>query len=142
ALAPSGLAAHQLQRADDGSRASELIEREKAQRVPHQHRNACTEFAAIREAPMRNRPGGEAEIGLGFATSGRKEEQIDSLAIGVQRIMETGKIKKDEGELERAPFGSVLAGWIVAVPRRALAIGAGNRLIHGAKGKARVRIAR
>ena len=92
--------------------------------------------------PMCNRPGGEAEIGLGLAAAGRKKKQIDSLAIGVQRIVEAREIQKDEGELERPPLGSLLAGRIAAVTCRTLPIGAGHRLIHGAEGEARIRIAR
>ena len=91
---------------------------------------------------MCDRPSGEAEISLRLAAAGRKEEQIDGLAIGVQRIVQTRKIQEDEGELERPPLRSCLAGWITAVTRRALAIGARHRLIHGAEGETRVWIAR
>jgi hypothetical protein len=42
----------------------------------------------IRDVAMRDRPRGEADIGLGLAAAGREEEQIDCLAIGVERIAE------------------------------------------------------
>ena len=37
----------------------------------------------ICNASMRDGPSGEAKISLRFATAGREEEEIDSLAIGV-----------------------------------------------------------
>jgi hypothetical protein len=91
---------------------------------------------------MRDGPGGKAEIGFGFAATGREEEQIDGLTIDVQRIVKSRKIEKDEGQLERSPLGRILGGGIAAVARGALAIGARYGLVHGAEGKPRVRIAR
>ena len=52
---------------------------------------------------MRDRPGGEAEIGFRLAAAGREEQQIDDLAIVVRRVLQAGEVEQDEGELERPP---------------------------------------
>jgi hypothetical protein len=57
---------------------------------------------------MRDRPGSEAEIGFRLVAAGREEEEIDDLAIGMQPILQTGKIQQDEGELERPPARGTL----------------------------------
>ena len=84
----SRIAAHQLQCADDARGARKLVERQEAQRVAHQHRDAGAERAGIGDPAMRDRPGGEAEIGLGLAAAGREEQQIDDLAVVVQRVLQ------------------------------------------------------
>ena len=58
----------------------------------------------VGEAAVRDRPGGEAEIGLRLAAAGREEQQVDDLAVGVQPVVQAGEVEQDEGELERSPF--------------------------------------
>ena len=90
---------------------------------------------------MRDRPGGEAEIGLGLAAAGREEQQIDDLAVVVQRVLQARQVEQDEGELERPPFRLALRGRIAAVQDRlALSRRARDRFVHGAEGEPRMRI--
>ena len=84
----SRLAAHQFQRADDAGGARKLVEGQQPQRVAHQDGDARAEEAGIGDPAMRDRPGGEAEIGLGLAAAGREEQQIDDLAVGMQRVLQ------------------------------------------------------
>ena len=82
---------------------------------------------------MRDRPGGEAEIGFRLAAAGREKEQVDDFAIGMQPVLQTGQVQQDEGELERPPARGTLRRRISILAGVALAGGACNGLVHRAE---------
>ncbi len=131
--------AHQLQRANDAGRASELVERKEAQRVAHDDGDTGAEHARAAQPPMRDHERREAEIGLGLAAAGREEQQVGSLAVGMRAIEKAGHIEQDEGELERPPFGCRLRVRIAGGARDAASRRHGDGEIHEAERRPRHR---
>ena len=81
-----GIGAHQFERAHDAGSASELIEREQAQRVAHDDGDAGAEHARVRQPPMRDHEGREAEIGFRLAAAGREEQEVGNLSVRMLAI--------------------------------------------------------
>ena len=76
----SSLATLKLAGAQERRGALELLQREHAERVAHEHRDArpALESAELRSKPTnRKRESREPEIRLGLSATGRKPEQID-----------------------------------------------------------------
>ena len=154
-LTPGGrvLLADQLGRADQRGCALELLRGEQAQRVAHQHGDpvAAIEHAVVgvdlalqpadREGVRR-----EAEVGLGLAATGREEQQLDvgrvAAAERMRRVGEGRQLQQDEGELERAPRGRLVAfgldrGSVRVIDRQSIVGGApGRRPGCGCAGRA------
>ena len=139
--------AFELQGADHRGGTAELIEGEQAQGVAHQHREAGTADAGVAQAPQHQREGRKAQIGLGFAATGREEKQLHDLPLGASFrgvwFRQARQVHQHEGQLEEAPlrgFGigqiTQLLGPHLAVERRALALGLVHHQVHGAKGLA------
>ena len=100
----------EFERADEARGALKLVERQQAQGVAHDDREARAFEAGIVEPAPGDGEGGEAEIGLGLAAAGREEQQIDDRPVGMSRVGEAVEIEQDEGELEQAPRRRCPAG--------------------------------
>ena len=96
----------ELERAHEAGGARELVEREEAQRVAHDHAHAGAReplLAGMAQPAQHHRERREAQVRLGLAAAGREEEQVHRLAVWVARVGEAGQVEQDEGELEGAP---------------------------------------
>ena len=92
----------------------ELLERQQAQGVAHEHRHAGVAAIGRRPSPcrrrMRHRVGGHAQVGLGLAAAGREPQQVgdqpvsDRCAPGGSDRPRPGQVEEHEGELERIPL--------------------------------------
>ena len=106
-----------LARAHEGGRPLELLGGQKTQRVAHEHGHAAAAPVVAGDRALEpadgQGEGGEAEVGLGLAATGREEEQVDEPAsgrpLGMGGIGEGGQVHENEGELEGPP-GVVLGG--------------------------------
>ena len=95
---------------------------------------------------MRDREGGEAEIGFGLAAAGGEEQEVHDLAIRVLLFDEAGKVEEDEGKLEGPPCGRVhLLGRAcssIAASRRRAAIAIASFMIAKASRARALRFSR
>ena len=115
--APGGRvgAAHHLACADQRGGALELLKRQQAQGVTHDHRHAGMAHAAANHAlqtAQGQRIGGQAKIGLGLAAAGGKPQQVGDggcriAALRVIKPRHPRQVDEHESELKRAP-GAVL----------------------------------
>ena len=112
-LAPAGiagrdtLAAKHLARADQRRRALELLRRQQAQRVAHQHADAVAAVVAADHALQpadRQRERGEPEVRLGLAAAGREEQQVDEPRV-------PGFAPDGVGSASDGRFSSTNASW-------------------------------
>jgi hypothetical protein len=90
------------------------------------------------EAPQGEGVGGESEICLGLAATGREEQQIDEgftagTTVRVSGLGERVDVQQDEGELERTPAGRRLALAVYLVV--GLLVGPGIVLAPGTGGR-------
>ena len=129
--------AHQFERAHDAGRARQLVEREQAQGIAHDHRDARAEEPRPGQPPVGDDEGGEAEIGLGLAAARREEQQVGDLAVRVGSVGQAGEVEQDEGELERSPFRRRLCVRIAARARIAVPRRIRHREIHETEGSPR-----
>ena len=108
------VAAGQLGGADERRRALELLRREQAQGVPHEHGDAAAAVErAVRRldhplpAPDRERVCRQAQVRLGLAATGGEEEQLDlgrvARAAGQRRAAHRLDLQQDERDLEGEP---------------------------------------
>ena len=91
-------------------------------------------------APMSDRPGGEAEVGFRLATTGRKKSRSTTSRSGVQTVLQTRQVQKNEGELERPPARSKLRRRVAVLASLALPRGPRNGLVHRPECQSRVAI--
>ena len=96
-------AAHQFERADHAGGARQLIEREQAQRVAHDHSHSGAEDTRVSQPTVRDRKGREPEIGFGLAAAGREEQEVDGFPVGMRLVDQPRKVQEDESELEGPP---------------------------------------
>src|SRR5690349_3301442 len=59
------------------------------------------------QATQTKRKDGQAEVCLGFTTTGWKPEQITDVAVGAGRICNSGNIEQDKSELKWVPGKSL-----------------------------------
>jgi hypothetical protein len=85
-------------------RAAELVQRQQAQRVAHQHGDAGRRRARVAQAAQDDREGRQAEVGLRLAAAGGEEEQVHHVAVRVWAIGERAQVHQQERELERPPL--------------------------------------
>jgi hypothetical protein len=113
-------AAHLFERAHERGGASELIEREEAQRVAEDDRHAAALVGARlpAQAPQEQRVRDEAEVRLGLAAAGGEVDEVGELAVRVRRVRERREVHQHEGELEGSPRGqlAVLVARVFALP--------------------------
>ncbi|PJI54962.1 hypothetical protein CTI14_09310 [Methylobacterium radiotolerans] len=65
---------------------------------------AATPLAAwVFEPTEDDRVGDQPEIGLGFASAGRKPQEISGIAFRMIQFRQRGQVDKDEGHLEWSP---------------------------------------
>ena len=67
--------AFELQGADQGGRAAELVERQEPERVTHQHADARAGNARIAQTPQQQGEGRKPEIGFRLAATGGKNSR-------------------------------------------------------------------
>lgn len=83
--------------ADEPRRARELIEREKAQCVPHydaDSRSRATFVGTVPPTAEHHRERGKAEVRLRLTATSGKEEQIDCLAILAFGFARPGRLSR------------------------------------------------
>ena len=116
--------AEQLGGAHQRGGTLELLGGQQAQRVTHQHGDTITSVydgVALADdalhAPGGQRVRDQTEVGLGFAATGREEQQVGEPAglasLRVGRIGERRDAQQDERQLERPPRP---VGGLVGVP--------------------------
>ena len=116
--------AEQLGGAHQRGGTLELLSGQQAQRVTHQHGDAVASVydgVALADdalhAPGGQRVRDQTEVGLGFAATGREEQQVGEPAglasLRVGRIGERRDAQQDERQLERPPRP---VGGLVGVP--------------------------
>ena len=122
--------AFELERTNQCSGTAELIERKKAQRIPHEDRETTAAGRAVLQATQHDRVGRQAKIGLCLATAGGKKEKIDSIPVAVCLVGEAVDRQENEGELEWSPSGRRPVGGRARAPLR-IPIPAAGRDRHG-----------
>ncbi|MFO0646516.1 MAG: hypothetical protein U0326_09785 [Polyangiales bacterium] len=100
-------AAHRFERAHQRRRALQLVEREQAQRVAQQHRDAVAPVGTRPPAKpsQHEREGDDAEVRLGLSSARGEEDQLDALAVGVRRVVQARDVEEQERELKQPPPG-------------------------------------
>ena len=100
------LAALQLQCADQGRGAAELVEGEQAEGVAHQHAHAGRlDRPPVAQPAQHQGVSRQTQVSLGFAAAGGKEQEVNGVAIGIRGIGHPNEVHQQEGELERTPAG-------------------------------------
>lgn len=118
----------EFESADQGCGTAQLVEREQAERVAHEHGKAAAERCAVHEPAEHDRVGSEAEVGLRLAAAGGEEEKVYAFAVAVALVSETVERKQDECQLEWPPCrGGHIGGRAVAALRKPLAAAGGRR---------------
>ena len=135
----------ELQGADQGGGAAQLIQGEQAQGITHQHRDPGRFNPWAPQAAVNQGEGRQTEIGLRFATAGGEEQQLHGLpiqpAIGRICSRQARQVHQHKRQLEEAPVGIAAARGGADLSWRhlggkgtALALGPGHHQVHGAEG--------